>query len=82
MKSTGIVRAVDRMGRVVIPKEIRKQLHIENCVDSFDISTEGDKVILKKHQDSCVFCESAENTVEFNGYFVCKQCIEKLNSLK
>ena len=49
MKSTGMVRQVDKMGRVVIPKEIRAQLKIENNVDSFEIFMEGDKIILQKY---------------------------------
>lgn len=82
MKSTGVVRPVDRMGRVVIPKEIRNQLGIENDVDSFEIYTEDDKVILKKFVPSCVFCQSSENIIEFSGYNVCSSCIDKLNLAK
>ena len=82
MKTTGIVRPVDRMGRVVIPKEIRNKLGVENDVDSFEIYTEDDKVILKKYHPSCVFCGSAENIIEFSGYNVCNSCIEKLSLAK
>ena len=57
MKSTGMVRAVDKMGRVVIPKEIRKQLKVENDVDSFEIYMDNDKVVLKKYQPTCIFCD-------------------------
>ena len=48
MSSTGMTRQVDKMGRVVIPKEIRAQLNIKNNVDKFEISVQGDKVILQK----------------------------------
>ena len=82
MKSTGMVRAVDKMGRVVIPKEIRKQLQVENNVDSFEIYMEGDKVILKKYQPTCIFCDSLVDSVQYEGYTVCKNCIEKMNALK
>ena len=82
MKSTGMVRAVDKMGRVVIPKEIRKQLKIENDVDSFEIYMDNDKVILKKYQPTCIFCDSLADSVRFAGYNVCNSCIEKLYSLK
>lgn len=82
MKSTGIVRAVDKMGRVVIPKEIRKQLKVENDVDSFEIYMDDDKVILKKYQPTCVFCDSLSDSIEFGGYSVCKNCITKLNKIK
>ena len=77
MKSTGMVRAVDKMGRVVIPKEIRRQLKVENDVDSFEIYMDDDKVILKKYQPTCIFCDSLADSVEFRGYYVCNDCIEK-----
>ena len=76
MKSTGIVRAVDKMGRVVIPKEIRKQLKVENDVDSFEIFMDNDRVILKKYQPSCIFCGELGDSLELNGYTVCRDCIE------
>lgn len=79
MKSTGIVREVDKMGRVVIPKEIRKQLQIESGIDSFEIYMDGDKIILKKYQPSCVFCDSLADSVSYAGYSVCHECIKKLN---
>ena len=80
MKTTGIVRPVDRMGRVVIPKEIRNQLDVKNDVDSFEIYMEEDKVVLKKFKPSCIFCSSDENVIEFSGHNVCTSCIEKLNA--
>lgn len=82
MKSTGVVRAVDKMGRVVIPKEIRKQLDVKNDVDSFEIYMEGDSVILRKYQPTCIFCNNIADSVELDGHTVCKNCIEKLNELK
>ncbi len=82
MKSTGIIRQVDKMGRVVIPKEIRAQLNIINDKDSFSISMEGNKVILQKFEPTCVFCGNFVETVDYEGYTVCTECIEKLNALK
>lgn len=82
MKSSGMVRRVDKMGRVVIPKEIRSQLKIVNDVDSFEIYMDGDKVILRKYQPTCVFCDSFVETVNYEDHTVCKKCIEKLNSMK
>jgi transcriptional pleiotropic regulator of transition state genes len=81
MKSTGIVRSVDKMGRVVIPKEIRKQLNIENESDSLEIGIEGDRIILKKHHKACFFCDMLGEMVEYKGYYICENCIEKLKSL-
>ena len=82
MKSTGMTRQVDKMGRVVIPKEIRAQLNIKNNVDSFEISVQGDKVILQKYHPTCIFCDSIMDVVEFGDYIEYKNCIEKLNELK
>ena len=80
--SGGDIRNVDSMGRVVIPKGIRKQLNIENDVDRLEVSVEGDKIILKKHKTACFFCDTIDDMVEYNGYKVCVKCIEKLNLLK
>ena len=82
MRSTGMIRAVDKMGRVVIPKEIRAQLGVKNDVDSFEIYMEGDSVILKKYQPTYVFCNNIADSVELDGHTVCKDCIDKLNQLK
>ena len=59
MKSTGIVRKVDELGRIVLPIEMRRTLNIEEK-DSLEIYVEGDNVILRKYQPTCIFCESPE----------------------
>ena len=82
MKYSGIKRPVDKMGRVVIPKEIRSQLNIENDVDSFEIFMDGDSVILKKYHPTCIFCGSLKESVKYHGYSVCVNCIDKLLELK
>ena len=83
MKATGIVRRIDDLGRVVIPKEIRKQLNIENDVDSFEIFLEGDSVVLKKYHPTFIFCGSVVNeSLVYEGYNVCTECIEKLETLR
>lgn len=81
MKSTGMIRGVDQMGRIVIPKEIRNQLKIQNDVDSFEIYMEGDRVILEKYRPSCIFCDAVSHTVVYEGYTVCKDCVEKLKEI-
>lgn len=80
MHSTGIIRTLDNMGRIVIPREIRRQLDMADGVDGFEIFMDDDNIVLKKHKPACVFCNSEENCVEFVGKTVCKNCIEKLNS--
>lgn len=80
MKATGIVRSLDSMGRVVIPKEIRRVLHIENN-DPLEVFTEGDAIVLKKYEPCCVFCSNADDVSEFRGRLVCRGCIAEMSKL-
>ena len=80
MKSTGIVRKVDELGRIVLPKSMRQNLEISER-DQLEIYTEGDRIILRKYQPSCVFCETSENIVFFNGKRVCSACLEELKRM-
>lgn len=82
MKSTGIIRGLDNMGRVVIPKEIRKYLDMTEGVDQFEIYMDEDAVVLKKHKPTCIFCNNSDNCIEFEGQVVCGDCIEKLHAAK
>lgn len=79
MKSTGIVRKVDELGRVVIPIEIRNQFGIEEK-DPIEIYVDGTSIILKKYEKSCLFCGSTKNLISFNDKLVCSKCIDKLTS--
>ena len=65
MKSTGVVRKVDELGRIVLPIEIRKVLDI-NVKDAVEIFTDEDKIVLRKYFPACVFCGNADNIVYFN----------------
>ena len=80
MKSTGITRPVDALGRVVIPMEIRENLNIKTK-DLLEISLQGNQIILKKHGESCIFCDSSEDLVIFEDKKVCKKCLAKLSNL-
>jgi transcriptional pleiotropic regulator of transition state genes len=80
MKSTGITRPVDALGRVVIPMEIRENLDIKTK-DLLEIFVQGDKIVLKKHTASCIFCGSEENVADFEDKKVCRACLEKLSKL-
>ena len=82
MKSTGIIRQVDKMGRVVIPKEIRDQLNIKNEVDSLEVFMQDDNIVLRKYRPACFFCDTLDELVNFKGYNVCVNCIEKLQKLR
>ena len=77
MKSTGVVRKVDELGRIVLPIEIRNVLDIKPK-DAIEIFTDNDKIVLQKYQPACIFCNDVDNIVYFNGKRVCSACIEKL----
>lgn len=80
MKSTGIVRRVDELGRVVIPIEIRNQFNIVEK-DPIEIYVDGSSIVLKKFEPNCIFCGSTENLYEYNDKLVCKECSKKIGNL-
>ncbi len=77
MISTGITRRVDELGRIVIPAELRRTMNIYER-DQIEIFSENDRIILKKHEDSCIFCGGDENLSLFKEKYVCSSCLEKL----
>lgn len=79
MKSTGMVRKVDELGRIVLPIEIRKTMHIENR-DALEIYVEEDRIILKKYEPSCIFCSSADDVTYFRGKLICQDCLQSLKT--
>jgi transcriptional pleiotropic regulator of transition state genes len=81
MKSTGVVRRIDELGRIVLPIEIRKNLNIENR-DTVEIFVEEDKIILKKYEPACIFCGNADDVIMFNGKLICRECVEKIKDAK
>jgi AbrB family transcriptional regulator, transcriptional pleiotropic regulator of transition state genes len=77
MKSTGIVRRVDELGRIVIPMELRRTFGIE-IKDPLEIFVDGDTIVLSKYQSVCVFCGSGTQIVTFKGKNVCQTCMKDL----
>ena len=82
MRTNGIIRSIDKMGRVVIPKEIRAQLNLRDEIDSVEICVDRETIILRKHQPACIFCDSLDESIKINGYNVCKNCIQRIVDLK
>jgi len=80
MKSTGIVRKVDELGRIVLPIELRRTLDIEEK-DSLEIYVDGSAVVLRKYQPSCVFCDNSDNVTIFKGKTVCRNCLAEMADL-
>ena len=77
MKSTGIVRKVDELGRIVLPIELRRTLDIAEK-DSLEIYVDGPSYVLKKYQPACIFCDDAMYVIKFKGKNVCPNCIREL----
>lgn len=80
MKSTGIVRKVDELGRVVLPIELRRTLDI-NLKDSLEIYVDGEHVILKKYSPACIFCGEAADITDFKGKNICQDCLDHIKNI-
>jgi len=77
MKSLGIVRKIDELGRLVLPIETRRALGLA-AGEGVEIFVDADRVILKKYEPSCIFCGDADDVIVFEGKKVCSNCIAKL----
>lgn len=80
MKSIGIVRKVDELGRIVLPIELRRTLDIAER-DELEIFLDDDRVVLKKYEPSCVFCGATHSLQPYLGKNVCRECIENMKEL-
>ncbi len=80
MKSVGMVRPVDELGRIVLPKELRNTLGIKTK-DSLEIYVDEESIVLKKYEPACIFCGNVKDHVIYGGKNICKDCIKKLMSL-
>lgn len=78
MKSTGIVRKVDELGRIVLPIELRRTLGIEEK-DRMEIFVDGESIILRKYQAACIFCDNAKDIINYKGKNICPDCIRAMN---
>jgi len=77
MKATGIVRNIDELGRLVLPKEFRKHLEIGNETP-VEITSEDDKIIIRRFNPRCIFCNSEGELTEFKGKRICACCLAEL----
>lgn len=80
MKSTGIVRKVDELGRIVIPMELRKSMDIKEK-DPLEILTDNGNIVLRKYSNSCVFCGEGEDIIAFGDKHLCPACFEKIKNM-
>lgn len=81
MKSTGIVRKVDELGRIVLPIELRRTLDIAEK-DCLEIYMDGESIVLKKYQPACIFCDEAGGITVFHGKNICAGCMKALREGK
>ena len=81
IKSTGIVRRMDELGRVVIPMELRNQFKIVEK-DPIEIFVDGSSIVLRKYEPNCIFCGSTKDLYEYNDKLICSKCTEKISDLK
>lgn len=77
MKSTGIVRKVDELGRVVLPIELRRTLNIAER-DALEIYVDSEHIILKKYEPACIFCGNAKDVAIYKNKNICSDCLEEL----
>ncbi|MDR1692281.1 MAG: AbrB/MazE/SpoVT family DNA-binding domain-containing protein [Oscillospiraceae bacterium] len=80
MKSTGITRKVDELGRIVLPIELRRTLDIAEK-DPIEIYVDGNSIVLKKYELSCVFCDNPENLTLYKDKYICNSCLAHLKTL-
>mgnify|MGYP000138762013 FL=1 len=79
MKATGIVRPIDKLGRIVIPKELRR-IYGLTVDDSVEIFVNDDQIVIKKYEPACIFCNNTDGIVLYEGKSICKSCLEKINA--
>jgi transcriptional pleiotropic regulator of transition state genes len=77
VKSIGVVRRLDMLGRIVLPKDLRRTMSIGSNAP-MEILVHEDSIILKKYEPECIFCGNAENVQDFRGKKVCTDCARDL----
>jgi AbrB family transcriptional regulator, transcriptional pleiotropic regulator of transition state genes len=80
LKTTGIARKVDQLGRVVLPAEMRRMFGI-NEGDLIEIFVDSGRIVLAKVEDECVFCGTKDALREFELKRVCITCVDRLHEV-
>ncbi len=81
MKPAGVVRKVDQLGRIVLPKSLRKRYQM-NEGDPVEILVQGDQIILERYRPRCVFCGSMEQVADFKERYLCSECMGQMQHLR
>lgn len=77
MKATGIVRKLDSLGRIVLPKELRRNMSIDTK-DPIEIFSDSDLIVFEKYKEKCYICGNEDDLTEFKGKPICEKCIKEL----
>lgn len=80
MRAIGCVRQIDKLGRLVLPSDIRKSLNIKDGVDAVEFFVDNDSIIIKKYRPSCIFCDSAEDIITYKNQAICQSCLNELKN--
>ncbi len=80
MKTTGMIRQLDTLGRIVLPIELRRTLDID-AKDMLEIYVEGETVVLRKYEPNCHFCGSTAELSSFRDKLICKDCLKELKKI-
>lgn len=80
MKATGILRMIDQLGRIVVPKELRDSFNIEEK-DKLEIFVTDEGILLKKYSPGCQYCSNMENLTDYKGKLICSECIKSIAEL-
>lgn len=78
MKPIGIVKRIDDLGRILLPKNLRDSMHIKTD-DPFELFVDENSILLKKYQPACIFCNSTEDVQKFKDKTICANCIKELH---
>ena len=81
MKATGMVRRVDELGRIVLPKELRVNTSMD-VGQSVEIYVSDDSIILNKYHPGCIFCGEISETIEFKGRHICRECLKSIKEIE
>ncbi len=80
MKTTGFIKKIDGLGRIVIPKSVRKAIGVVPGND-LEFFIDDNTVVLKKHGSSCIFCGNDEHTSLFRDKYVCENCLKEISNI-
>lgn len=78
MKSIGMARKIDHLGRIVLPSELRRLFGIHEG-DYLEISVDGDNIVLNKIEERCTFCSSASDLRPHRTKLVCASCVAEIS---